>query len=167
MLAPPIPPNDEERLAALHALLLLDTPPEHRFDRIVEFAATEFDVPIALLSLVDRDRQWFKSRFGLAACETPRRVSFCAHALTQTEILVVEDARTDLRFVDNPLVTAEPFIRFYAGAPLKMPNGHIMGTLCIIDRRSRKLDSVELSILSTLRDLAVRELVTPGSALTE
>lgn len=167
MLAAPIPPEDEERLAALHALLILDTPPEERFDRIVEFAMTEFDVPIALLTLVDRDRQWFKSRFGLALCETTRDISFCGHAIVQPDILVVEDARVDERFVDNPLVTGDPFIRFYAGAPLKMPDGHVLGTLCVIDRRRRTFDALELSILSTLRDLVVKELVAPGGALAE
>ncbi|HEX7646467.1 MAG TPA: GAF domain-containing protein [Noviherbaspirillum sp.] len=167
MLAAPIPPEDEERLAALHALLILDTPPEERFDRIVEFAMAEFDVPIALLTLVDRDRQWFKSRFGLTVCETARDISFCGHAIVQPDILVVEDARADQRFVDNPLVTGDPFIRFYAGAPLKMPDGHVLGTLCVIDRRRRSFDKLELSILSTLRDLVVKELVAPGGALAE
>lgn len=159
MLPAPIPDNDDERLSALHALLILDTPPEQRFDRIVEFAAQEFDVPIALISLLDRDRQWFKSRFGLTVCETSRDISFCGHALTGDDILVVPDARVDERFVDNPLVTGDPFIRFYAGAPLIMPSGYVMGTLCLIDRRTRTLDNVERSIMSTLRDLVVRELI--------
>lgn len=167
MQAAPIPANDEERLAALHALLILDTPPEQRFDRIVDFAAREFDVPIALLTMVDRDRQWFKARYGLSACETSRDISFCGHAIHHPDVLFVEDARTDERFVDNPLVTGDPYIRFYAGAPLQLPNGHIVGTLCVIDRRSRRFDPVEHSILLTLRDLVVKELVTAGSSLDE
>ncbi|HEY8608510.1 MAG TPA: GAF domain-containing protein [Noviherbaspirillum sp.] len=165
MLPAPVPDNDDERLAALHALLILDTPPEARFDRIVEFAAAEFDVPIALLTLVDQRRQWFKSRFGMTLCETARDVSFCGHAILHDDILVVEDARVDLRFIDNPLVTGEPFVRFYAGAPLTMPDGHAVGTLCVIDRRPRQLDKLDLSILSALRDMAVKELQTPGGAL--
>lgn len=158
MLPAPIPDNDAERLAALHALLILDTPPEQRFDKIVAFAATEFDVPIALISLLDRDRQWFKARIGLNACETGRDISFCGHAIVHADIMVVPDALEDERFADNPLVTGEPFIRFYAGAPLTLSSGHAPGTLCLIDTKPRRLDQVELAILSTLRDLVVLEL---------
>jgi GAF domain-containing protein len=158
MLAAPTPDNDDERLAALHALLILDTPPEERFDKIVAFAAAEFDVPITLISLVDRERQWFKSKIGLAACETGRDISFCGHAITQPAILEVADALEDTRFADNPLVTGAPFIRFYAGAPLRLPSGLTIGTLCLIDTRPRRLDTVELAILETLRDLVVQEL---------
>lgn len=100
-------------------------------------------------------------------CEASRKTSFCGHAIVQPSLFVVPDARVDERFVDNPAVTGDPYVRFYAGAPLVMPGGHAVGTLCIIDRRSRKMDEVELSILSTLRDLAVKELLTPGSALSE
>ncbi|MFZ6645201.1 GAF domain-containing protein [Undibacterium sp. TJN25] len=160
MLAAPISDNDAERLAALYALLMLDTPPEERFDKIVSFAAAEFDVPIALLTLVDQDRQWFKSQLGLSACETSRDVSFCGHAILKPEIMVIRDALADERFADNPLVTGDPFIRFYAGAPLIMPSGHALGTLCIIDTRPRQMDQIELAIFSTLRDLAVQELST-------
>lgn len=165
MLPAPIPADDDERLQALRDLLILDTPPEQRFDRIVEFAADEFNVPVALLTLVDSKRQWFKARFGLPICETARDISFCGHAINGTEIFVVPDARVDERFVDNPLVTDDPYIRFYAGAPLLMPSGHAVGTLCLIDRRVRKLDEVELSILSTLRDLVVQEMLAPTSTL--
>ncbi len=160
MLAAPIPDNDAERLAALYALLMLDTPPEERFDKLVSFAAAEFDVPIALLTLVDQDRQWFKSQLGLSACETSRDVSFCGHAILKPEIMVIPDALADERFADNPLVTGDPFVRFYAGAPLIMPSGHALGTLCIIDTRPRQMDQIELAIFSTLRDLAVQELST-------
>ena len=163
MLPAPIPANDNERLQALRDLLILDTPPEQRFDRIVEFAASEFDVPVALLTLVDGNRQWFKARFGIPICETARDISFCGHAINGTEIFVVPDARVDERFVDNPMVINDPCIRFYAGAPLLMPSGHAVGTLCLIDRRARKLDKVDLSILSTLRDLVVQEMMNSTS----
>ncbi|MES2257509.1 MAG: GAF domain-containing protein [Pseudomonadota bacterium] len=158
MLAAPTPDNEAERLAALYALLILDTPREERFDKIVEFAAAEFDVPIALISLIDSERQWFKSNVGLTACETGRDVSFCGHAIMHAEIMVVPDAADDLRFADNPLVTGAPHIRFYAGAPLLLPNGYALGTLCLIDTRPRRLDDIEMAILSTLRGLVMQEL---------
>jgi GAF domain-containing protein len=162
MQSAPIPADEQQRLEALRALLILDTPPEERFDRIVEFAAAEFDVPIALISLIDENRQWFKARTGLGVCETPRDISFCGHAIHCDNVLVVPDARVDERFVDNPLVLGEPFIRFYAGAPLIMPDGQAIGTLCLIDTRVRRLDATDLSILSSLRDLAVTEILGPG-----
>ena len=158
----PIPDNEKERLAALHALLIMDTPPEQRFDRITEFAASEFDVPIVLLSLIDENRQWFKSRVGLDVCETSRDLAFCAHALHSTEPLIISDTLVDERFSDNPLVTGHPFIRFYTGAPLVLPSGLIAGTLCLIDTQPRVLDEIELAILGTLRDLAVIELQERG-----
>ncbi|MFT7776572.1 GAF domain-containing protein [Roseateles sp.] len=161
MTPAPIPANDAERLQALRELLILDTPPEERFDRIVEFAAAEFDMPIALISLVDRDRQWFKARLGLDACETARETSFCGHAIMQREFFEVLDAARDPRFADNPLVTGAPFIRFYLGAPLTLPNGATIGTLCLIDVRPRLLDTLDRDVLGTLRDLAVAELVGP------
>lgn len=164
MLAAAIPDNDPERLRTLHGLLVLDTPAEERFDRIVQFAKDEFNVPIALISLVDEKRQWFKARDGLQACETDRDVSFCGHAILNPKIMMVEDALRDPRFADNPLVTGEPFVRFYAGAPLIMPGGFAVGTFCVIDTRPRRLDSLELAILETLRDLAVLELSGGESA---
>lgn len=162
MHSAPISADEQQRLEALRALLILDTPPEERFDRIVEFAAAEFDVPIALISLIDEKRQWFKARTGLGVCETPRDISFCGHAIHCDNVLVVPDARVDERFVDNPLVLGEPFIRFYAGAPLIMPGGQAIGTLCLIDTRVRRLDATDLSILSSLRDLAVTEMLAPA-----
>ena len=162
MKTPATPANEQQRLAALYELLLLDTPPEQRFDTIVEFAASEFDVPICLITLLDHDRQWFKARVGLDACSTARDVSFCGHAILQTDTLVVSDATQDPRFFDNPLVTSDPNIRFYAGAPLILPSGMAVGTLCIIDTAPRTLDAVELTILASLRDLLVMELA--GSA---
>ncbi|HEU6455988.1 MAG TPA: GAF domain-containing protein [Roseateles sp.] len=164
MKTAPLPPNEKERLAALHALLILDTPPEQRFDRITEFAASEFDAPIALISLVDENRQWLKSRVGLDVCETSRDVAFCAHALLSTEPLVVPDTLKDERFADNPLVVGMPHIRFYTGAPLVLPSGLIAGTLCIIDTKPREVDATDLAILGTLRDLAVSELLERGQA---
>ena len=158
MKTPATPANEQQRLAALYELLLLDTPPEQRFDTIVEFAASEFDVPICLITLLDHDRQWFKARVGLDACSTGRDISFCGHAILQSDVLVIADAALDARFADNPLVTSDPNIRFYAGAPLILPSGMAVGTLCIIDTAPRTLDAVELSILASLRDLLVLEL---------
>lgn len=158
MLSAPIPDNDKERLAALRALLILDTPPEERFDKIVQFAAMEFDMPIALLSLIDENRQWFKANVGLDVCETGRDISFCGHAILQSEIFVIPDARADERFADNPIVTGEPYVIFYAGAPLQLASGFTVGTLCLIDHKPRQLDATELAILTTLRDLLLEEM---------
>ncbi|WP_343729741.1 GAF domain-containing protein [Duganella sp.] len=164
MLAAPIPANDKERLAALRELLILDTPREERFDKIVQFAAHEFEVPVALITLVDEQRQWFKAQVGLDVCETGRDVSFCGHAILQPDIFVIPDSRSDERFADNPLVTGPPHVIFYAGAPLPMPSGYVIGTLCLIDHKPRNLDATELAILSTLRDLLVEELANPAEA---
>lgn len=162
MLPAPIPADDEARLQALRALLILDTPPEQRFDRLVEFAADEFDVPIALISMIDRDRQWFKARVGLDVCETSREISFCGHAIMQDDLFEVLDATQDPRFADNPLVVGAPHIRFYVGAPLALPDGSKIGTLCLIDVRPRGFDAMDRAILGTLRDLAVAELIGHG-----
>lgn len=162
MTPPPVPPNETERLETLRQLLILDTPPEERFDRITAFAQREFEVPTVLVSLVDGERQWFKSKVGLGACETPRSISFCGHAILQNEVMVVNDARTDPRFADNPLVTGDPFIRFYAGAPLVLPSGHAVGTLCLISPETRTYDHVDEAIHRALRDLVVEELQRRG-----
>lgn len=167
MLAAPIPSYDKERLAALRELLILDTPPEERFDRIVKFASQEFNVPIALISLIDENRQWFKARVGLDACETGRDVSFCGHAILQPDIFVVADARADPRFADNPLVANPPHVIFYAGAPLALASGFVIGTLCLIDHKPRDLDATELAILASLRDLLVEEMTNPAEAPDE
>lgn len=153
MTPAPLPANEEERLNALRALLLLDTPPEERYDRLARFAAEQLDMPIALLTLVDGQRQWFKSRVGVEVMETPRDISFCGHAIMDQALFVVEDASSDPRFSDNPLVVGEPHIRFYAGAPLTSPSGHHIGTLCVIDTVPRTLGPVGLSILNALRCL--------------
>jgi GAF domain-containing protein len=146
-----LPPNEKERLAALKALNILDTPPEARFDRITRLIARLFNVPIALVSLVDVNRQWLKSCYGLDLRETPRDVSFCSHAILKPEAMIIPDALDDPRFADNPLVTHEPHIRFYAGQPLNSPGGQRVGTLCMIDHHPRQLSVDEQQ---TLRDLA-------------
>ncbi len=164
MIAAPIPPDEKERLAALRQLLILDTPPEARFDRIVAFATREFDLPRGTLTLLDADRQWFKARVGVDVCETERATSFCGHAVSGPELLIVEDARRDGRFHDNPWVTAPEPIVFYAGAPLVLPGGHVAGTLCVYGPEPRGFDAMDRAILATLRDLAVEELLTrPGA----
>lgn len=158
MIPPPPLPDETARLEALRGLSILDTPPEPRFDRITRLAAAIFGVPVALVSLVDAGRQWFKSRIGLDASETSRDISFCGHAIATPDILVVEDADRDRRFVDNPLVTGEPRIRFYAGCPLTAANGQRLGTLCIIDRRPRTLDAGQRAALRDLAAIAENEL---------
>lgn len=158
MKEPPLPPDESTRLSTLRALSILDTPPEARFDRITRFAARLFDVPIALISLVDAERQWFKSCQGLQVSETPRSISFCGHAILGSQAMVVPDARLDERFADNPLVTGAPHIRFYAGFPVSAPNGSRLGTLCIIDYRPRQLDQEQLDTLRELATWAQHEL---------
>lgn len=158
MQPPPIPADEPERQGALDALKLLDTPPEQRFDRLTRIARRHFGVPIALVSLVDRERQWFKSRQGLDASETRRDISFCGHAIVSDDIFCVPDALEDPRFADNPLVTGDPRIRFYAGAPLHAPDGSRVGTLCIIDGKPRRLSENELATLRDLADIAEKEI---------
>lgn len=154
----PIPPYERERLEALHALEILDTPAEVSLDRITRLVARVLDVPIALVSLVDEDRQWFKSRAGLEATETPREMAFCAHAILQTSPLVVPDAAEDERFRDNQLVTGAPHIRFYAGVPIRTSTGFAVGTLCAIDERPRQLTQEEVDTLRDLADIVSREV---------
>src|SRR5690606_8757648 len=142
----PIPQNEAERLAALEIAELLDTASETRFDRLTRLVQQCLDAEIVLISLVDRERQWFKSRQGLDACETCRNISFCGYAILDDDIFEVTDARADSRFADNPLVTGAPFIRFYAGAPLIFA-GQRIGTLCLISSEPRKLTVKERTIL--------------------
>lgn len=158
MIPAPTPADEIERLAELRALQVLDTPPEHRFDRLVELAVRLFDVPIGYIALIDADRQWFKAKCGLTVDETGREVSFCGHAIMQKEPLIIPDARLDERFHDNPLVTGDPYLRFYAGHPLAGPAGHNVGTFCLADRRPRTLDERELALLDELAGLAEHEL---------
>lgn len=140
---------------ALHSLDILDTPPDPAFDRITHLAKRLFGCPIVLVSLVDDARQWFKSAVGLDVEETPRELAFCAHAILESTILEVSDASKDPRFSDNRLVKGEPWIRFYAGAPLEVSPGVRLGTLCLIDRRPRTLSSLERGWLRTLADTVV------------
>lgn len=154
----PLPDDEQHRLQCLRALEILDTPPEERFDRITRLAAQFVGTPIVLISLVDEARQWFKSAVGLDATQTPRDVAFCAHAILDTEVLVVPDAQDDPRFAENPLVTGAPHVRFYAGAPLSLPSGARIGTLCAIDTQSRTLSEHERSALVDLAQIVVDEL---------
>nr|WP_081617254.1 PAS domain S-box protein [Thioalkalivibrio sulfidiphilus] len=158
MQPPERPQNETQRLNALYERAILDTPAEERFDRITRLAQRLFEVPIALVSLVDEQRQWFKSRQGLDVCETGRDVSFCAHTILEEDILAVNDAATDPRFANNPLVTGEPHIRFYAGAPLATRDGYRIGTLCIIDTRPRELTPSQRLALRELADCVQDEI---------
>jgi signal transduction histidine kinase len=158
VLEPALPADEQERLQDLQCLSILDTKPEARFDRITRTAQRLFRVPIALLSLVDSDRQWFKSRRGLGATQTPRSISFCGHAILQEGVFVVCDAAADARFKDNPLVTDGPAIRFYAGAPLRAPSGRRVGTLCIIDTAPREWTSEDAAGLTDLAEWTEQEL---------
>ncbi|MBJ6136549.1 GAF domain-containing protein [Marinobacter litoralis] len=157
MKAPDYPSNEASRLAALQATLLLDTPPEERFDRVTRLAAQLFDVPICLVSLVDSDRQWFKSCYGLDSSETGRDISFCGHAILGPNVFVVEDTLSDERFADNPLVTDAPHIRFYAGAPLADLEGYRLGTLCLIDSAPRPFSDKQRQTLRDFADIVERE----------
>ena len=154
----PMPESEAHRIEAVKELQLLDTAPEERFDQITRIAAAAFDVPIALVTLVDQDRQWFKSRFGLSAPETPRDQAFCAHAILEKDVMLVRDTLLDPRFADNPLVIEDPRIRFYAGYPLTLPNGNSPGTLCLIDTRPRDLDEAKLDLLRKLGRLVEQEM---------
>jgi signal transduction histidine kinase len=150
MKTAPVPPDEPARLEALAAHALLDTPPEEAFDALTRLAARLCGTPIALVSLVDGARQWFKSRVGLEEPETTREVAFCAHAILQDGLFVVRDACQDERFCDNPLVTSEPRVRFYAGTPLKSLSGHTLGTLCVIDHVPRELTAEQAQALQVL-----------------
>ncbi|MEQ1516637.1 MAG: sensor domain-containing diguanylate cyclase [Usitatibacteraceae bacterium] len=159
MQAPLIPVNERARLARLHGLNILDTPREERFDRLTRLARKMFDVPIALVSLVDANRQWFKSCDGLGVSETSREISFSGHAILGDDIFLIPDAALDARFSDNPLVTGAPEIRFYAGCPLKMADGSKLGTLCIIDTKPREFSAEDKALLRDLASMAEEELI--------
>ncbi len=163
---PPIPANETQRLLRLRALDLLDSGAEERFDRITRLARRLFDVPIVLVSLVDKERQWFKSRQGLDATETSREVSFCGHAVADDAPLFVEDAHHDERFCDNPLVTGDPNIRFYAGSPIRAEQMPV-GTLCLIDRRPRHFDDEQRALLDDLAAMVESELRATREATTD
>ena len=158
MIPAQIPGDEADRLAVLRGYGILDTPPEERFDRLVRLVSEQLGVPIALVSLVDAHRQWFKAAVGLDAKETPRELAFCAHAILSDETLVVENALMDERFSDNPLVASDPDIRFYAGSPLVTSSGHRVGTLCAIDRQPRTLTESQETMLRTLAAVVVDEM---------
>jgi len=154
----PLPEDEEKRISSLHALGVLDTPPEERFDRHTRIAATALDMPVALVTLVDRERQWFKSRHGLDIVETPRDMSFCAHSILHEEPLIVTDALNDDRFAENPVVTGGPRVRFYCGVPLRLSDGSRVGTLCIGDHKPRDLSVAQLDLLKDIARLVEQEL---------
>lgn len=169
MITPVLPENEQERLASLHALELLDSPNEERFDQIVSLTKAVLGVPIAYIALIDSDRQWFKSKVGMCdvVTQTPRDESFCGHAILQDSPLVVEDALKDPRFFDNPMVTGEPYVRFYAGHPLKSQSGHNVATLCVVDTKTRQLSDDEMERFSKLAAMAQRELGMLGVIATQ
>ena len=164
MKKPDIAQDEQARLEALRLLGVLDTPPEERFDRLTRMAKRLFGVPIALVSLIDEHRQWFKSCLGLSVSETPRDISFCGHAILGSDLFIIPDTKKDPRFADNPLVLGAPHIRFYAGCPLSAPNGQKLGTLCIIDNQPRSFDKEHLEALKDLASMVERELAAVQQA---
>lgn len=166
MQSAPAPSDEISRIATLRLLNILDTQPEERFDRLTRLAKRLFDVKIAQVTLVDTDRQWFKSSAGCSDTETSRDVSFCAHAILTDGVFVVSDATEDERFVDNPLVTGDPGIRFYAGCPLRVGT-HNLGTLCVIDDKPRAFSHEEFQLLTDLGQMAEQELAALQLATTD
>ncbi|HCE2599650.1 sensor domain-containing diguanylate cyclase [Vibrio parahaemolyticus] len=158
MKTPKLPDNEAERLHALRALEILDTSSEERFDRITRMAKRMFGVPISLVSLVDENRQWFKSAQGIDVTETPREISFCGHAINDDGLFIIPNAIDDKRFCDNPLVTDHPNIRFYAGYPLKLRHGVNIGTLCLIDNKPREMDEEDCLLLQDLGTMIEQEI---------
>lgn len=151
--------EEETRLSALYSYGVLDSDPEEAFDRVVRLAARLFSVPMAVISLTDRDRQWYKAKLGIAASDSPRDLSICAQALTEREPLVVRDAREDERFAETPLVTGPPFIRFYAGTRLTTPAGFHIGTISVFGPQPRlRVIPAELACLQDLAAVVVSEL---------
>lgn len=167
MIPAELPFDERRRLCELRSLGLLDTEADDAFDQVTRIAQRIFDTKIALVSLVDEDRQWFKSRVGLEATETPRDAAFCAHAIHNDEVFVVENALHDARFENNPLVTDDPSIRFYAGAPVKGPRGHRLGTLCVIDNQPRSPTEADLRALADLATLVEKEIAQVADAVSD
>lgn len=160
MKEPAVPLDETLRLRSLQSLRILDSAPEERFDRVTRMVRRLFDVEICLVSLVDSDRQWFKSKQGLDACETSREISFCGHAILEERAFVIEDTQTDPRFADNPLVSGNPNIRFYAGFPVHGPEGRRIGTLCLIDRQPRQFSTTDREMLKDFAALVDEELAS-------
>ena len=162
MIKPKLPANEPQRLNALRRYDILDSPSEQEFDDMVQVASLICDTPIALISLVDENRQWFKAKVGLDADETPRDLAFCAHAIHDTNVLTIENAIEDERFCDNPLVTGAPNIRFYAGAPLITEDQQALGTLCVIDSKPHSLKPEQIEALEKLARQVVRQMELRG-----
>ena len=154
----PIPKNELKRIASLYALDLLDTPPEERFDRLTKTAIQIFHVPISTLTLIDANREWFKSCQGLSKTEGDRAISFCGHALVENKILVVQDTTKDERFADNPTVIGKPYIKFYAGVPIMSADGQRIGAFCIKDIKPREFSKDDIEILEGLAKWAELEI---------
>ncbi len=167
MIPPSLPDDEATRLADLHSLAMLDTAPEERFDRLTRVARTLFDTPLALVSLIDADRQWVKSGVGDYRHESSREISFCGHAILADDILVVPDAAEDPRFYDNPLVTGEPYVRFYVGRPLRVNGRSKVGTLCLMDSKPRQFSDQDRRLLEDLAVMAEQELTAVAMATTD
>lgn len=167
MISAPLPADEDRRLAALRALHLLDTDPEERFDRITRLAQRVFSTSMATFTLIDADRQWFKSEVGAKGKEDPRDISFCAHAILDPETTVIGDAREDERFRDNPLVTGDPNIRFYAGHPVSGPDGEVLGTLCVIDDAPRRPDDFDAEALREFAAMVEAEVASLSLAIND
>ena len=154
----PCPQNEMERLRALHSYRILDTPQESAFDDLTRAVAAQLRMPVSLISLVDANRQWFKSHFGIETRSTPRDIAFCSHTILERDPLIVPNAQRDVRFADNPLVTNAPHVRFYAGVPLLTPDDYAIGTVCVIDRVPRLFSATQVDTLQTFAGQVMQQL---------